>query len=150
MDWGEREQNSIIGVLSLYLYRTVQQCTVRKTHLLLPDSLRVRIICFIDSEQYFAYHTSYDRCTNHASVRFLLLIWCCGAYSRPICVLVNFFRVIFLKFSTSIRNSPPTFFQNTCTILVRKFLFVFFSHSKRICNDLFRINRGTAIMYTLQ
>ncbi len=36
------------------------------------------------------------------------------------------FRVVFFIISTSIRNNPSTFFQNTYTILVR-FFFSFFS-----------------------
>jgi hypothetical protein len=79
----------------------------------------MRTICFIDSERYFAYHTLYDRDTNHASVQFLLLISCCGVSVRPICVCVSSFRAIFFIISTSIRNNPSTFFQNTYTGFVR-------------------------------
>ena len=85
----------------------------------------MRTICFVDSERYFAYCTWYGRGTNHASVQFLLLISCCLAYVRTIRARVSSFRAIFYIISTLIRNYPSTFFQNTYTILVRKFLFIF-------------------------
>ncbi len=45
------------------------------------------------------------------------------AYSSPIRVCASSFRYIFWIISTSIRNNPSTFFQNTYTILVRFFFF---------------------------
>ncbi len=44
-------------------------------------------------------------------------------YLRTVCVCVSSFRAIFLIISTSIRNNPSTFFQNTYTIFVRFFIF---------------------------
>ncbi len=73
----------------------------RKSPLLfLPGELRVRPICFIDSERYFAYGTSYDRGTNHASVQFLLLIWCWLAT----CVRLACALVVFVLYSESFRH----------------------------------------------
>ncbi len=70
---------------------------------------------------------------------------------RAIRVCVSSFRVIFFIISTTIRNNPSTFFQNTNTILVRKFYSIFSVISvKLIGNYLFRINRGTTVLCTVQ
>ncbi len=65
------------------------------------------------------------RITRPSSFSFWFVVF---AYVRAICVCVSSFRAIFWIISTWFRNNPPTFFQNTYTILVRKFLFIFFSH----------------------
>jgi len=53
------------------------------------------------------------------------------ASARPIRVCFSRFRAIFWIVSTSFHNNPSTFFQNTYTRLVRKFIFIFFSHSSK-------------------
>ncbi len=123
----------------------------RKSHLLLPGLLRMRTIFFIDSEQYYAYCTWYGRGTNLASVQFLLPISWCLTSVRAICVCVSSFRAIFWTISIYIRNNPSTFFQNTYTIFVRNFLFIFLVlFVKLFGNNLFRINRGTTVPCTVQ
>ena len=96
----------------------------------------MRTICFIDSERYFAYHTSYSRGTKAASVLFLLLIWCWLASSRPICVNARSFRTIFSIISTSICNNPPAFFHNTNTGFVR---IILMRYTTLNCRDIVAI-----------
>ncbi len=101
-----------------YCYRTVSQsyyaCSIANLTFALLGSLRMRYLCFIDSERYFAYGTVYDRTVNLASALFLLLIFCSCAPTRDrSCGRVSSYRGLFLYVSQRIRNNPPVFFQNT-------------------------------------
>ena len=87
-----------------YRYRTVRYRTgtvSSQISFALLGSLRVLNRCFIDSERYFAYGTSYDRGTNHASVHFLLLISCCVRVRASVSVST---QVIFVLNSEIFRH----------------------------------------------
>ena len=127
---------------------------------LLPGSLRVRRIFFIDSERYFAYETVRFivtfTCTNLASVQFILLILCSvRACVRPISICVSGYRGLVLSVSIRIRNNPPDFFKNTNTGSVRRIanlncFYVFLAranHMFYLFQTVFRVRNGTITWY---
>jgi hypothetical protein len=109
-------------------------------------------ICFIDSEQYFAYGTWYDRDTNHASVQFLLWF----GVASPLCVRSACALVGFVLYSILFRHRFVIIRLLSSKIHIRYSYENFNSFFSVIAdklvigidkNDLFRIIRGTLVQY---
>ena len=112
-------------------YSTVPYRTVQVANLICSYRVSCETICFMGfGISRIVRDTTVVRITRPSSFSF----WFGVAFVRTICERVSSYRALFEIISTSIRNNPSTFLQNTYTILVRTFLFIFCSHSKLIGN----------------